>query len=274
MNGNSAFCLNLFNSKPKTGSTNPYIPNQHLMQIIHLDETPSTNNYATRLLRTEPAGEGTVILTFRQTRGRGQAQNSWESEDFRNLTFSLILRPDFLSASSQFLLSQAVSLGISDFLSTESECVTIKWPNDIMVCDRKIAGILIENSVMGHSIAWSVAGAGININQSVFGDYSPQAVSLNMLTGKVYNLNKCLDKILDNIMLRYLALKQGKHMKIHRDYLDRLYAYEEWLEFTTGEETVEARIVGTDEFGRLLLEDKKGAVTAWPFKSIRMARFT
>jgi BirA family transcriptional regulator, biotin operon repressor / biotin---[acetyl-CoA-carboxylase] ligase len=244
------------------------------MRIIYLDETPSTNNYATRLLQTETAEEGTVILTFRQTQGRGQAQNSWESDDFKNLTFSLVLRPTFLAASSQFLLSQAVSLGIHDFLSAETSNVSIKWPNDLMIFDGKVAGLLIENSIMGNSIAWTVAGSGINMNQETFRDYSPKAVSISSFTGKTYELRKSLDAILHQIMTRYEDLKLGKFARTNRDYLGRLYAFEKWMEYSAGEETFEARITGTDEFGRLLLEKRNGTVSAWPFKSIRMVRFT
>ena len=114
--------------------------------LIFQDEVLSTNNYATRLLASEKVEEGTVVLTFRQLKGRGHGKNVWESEDFKNLTFSLVLFPDFLPANMQFLLSQVVSLGLYDFLSGKTGNVAIKWPNDLLIHEKKVAGILIENS--------------------------------------------------------------------------------------------------------------------------------
>lgn len=243
------------------------------MQIIHLDETPSTNNYATARLRTESLAEWTVILTFRQTHGRGQATNSWESEDFSNLTFSLVLRPEFIPAGSQFLISQAISLGITDFLKKKTGQVTIKWPNDILIGNRKVAGILIENAVMGHTIDWSVTGIGLNLNQQHFMPYSPEAVSLSMVTGRDYPPQETLMELLACLRSRYETLQNGDDETIRQDYLGNLYRYREWCSYRSDEGTFKAMITGTDEYGRLLLTDRSGNETAWPFKSIRMLGF-
>lgn len=271
------------------------------MQKIYLDEVPSTNNYATGRLQTEALHEGTVVLTFRQTCGRGQAQNEWESEDYKNLTFSLVLRPDFLSASSQFALSQVISLGLAGYLSSETDDVAIKWPNDILIGKGKVAGMLVENSVMGSTIGWTVAGIGLNLNQKTFREYLPPAVSLSQFTGRVYRPEKVLQEVFESIMNRYGQLKSGSIHEISKDYLGHLFGMEQWLEYCTNdmsngqttltgrelgqgeidlinenqtssskEKTFQARIIGTDEFGRLMLEDRQGKVTVWPFKTIRM----
>lgn len=274
-----------------------------MMQIIYLDEIPSTNNYATGRLQTEALLEGTVVLTFRQTRGRGQAQNVWESEDDKNLTFSLVLRPDFLPASSQFALSQVISLGLAGYLSAEAEDVAIKWPNDILIGKGKVAGMLVENSVMGSTIGWTVAGIGLNLNQKAFREYVPPAVSLSQFSGKVYRPKEVLIEVYASIMNRYGQLKKGRIGEISRDYLAQLFGMEQWLDYCTDElshdqrtpagmnnhlnhdkirmanktqnnysheRTFQARIIGTDEYGRLMLEDRQGCVTVWPFKTIRM----
>jgi BirA family transcriptional regulator, biotin operon repressor / biotin---[acetyl-CoA-carboxylase] ligase len=272
-----------------------------MMQIIYLDEVPSTNNYATGRLQTEALHEGTVVLTFRQTSGRGQAQNVWESEDYKNLTFSLVLRPDFLPASSQFALSQVISLGLAGYLSSETDDVAIKWPNDILIGKGKVAGMLVENSVMGSTIGWTVAGIGLNLNQKTFREYLPPAVSLSQFTGRVYRPEKVLKEVFESIMNRYGQLKSGSIHEISKDYLGHLFGMEKWLEYCTNEmsnvqttltgrelgqseidlinekqtisskeKTFQARIIGTDEFGRLMLEDRQGKVTVWPFKTIRM----
>jgi BirA family transcriptional regulator, biotin operon repressor / biotin---[acetyl-CoA-carboxylase] ligase len=274
-----------------------------MMQKIYLDEVPSTNNYATGILQTEALQEGTVVLTFRQTCGRGQAQNVWESEDYKNLTFSLVLRPDFLPASSQFALSQVISLGLADYLSAETDDVAIKWPNDILVGKAKVAGMLVENSVMGSTIGWTVAGIGLNLNQKTFREYQPPAVSLSQVTGKFYHPEEVLNEVFKSIMNRYGQLKKGRTGEISRDYLTHLFGMEQWLDYFTkdinlgqrthtgrklgsdqgetdvayekqssssNEKTFKARIIGTDEFGRLMLEDRQGNITVWSFKTIRM----
>lgn len=240
------------------------------MHLIYLNETPSTNNYATGRLKTEPLEEGTVILTFRQTHGRGQATNIWESEDSCNLTFSLILRPDFLPASAQFLLSQVVSLGLADYLSSEKEGVAIKWPNDILIENKKIAGMLIENSIMGNNIVWTVAGIGLNLNQQTFRDYLPRAVSLSNVTGRIYNPEKVLDDLFSAIMAKYSLLKEGQTDIIKKQYLQKLFRLKEWCNYRAEGKTFKARITGTDEYGRLMLEDPNGQVTVWPFKGVEM----
>lgn len=243
------------------------------MQIIHLDETTSTNNYATGRLQTNPLEEWTVILTFRQTQGRGQLSSHWESEDNSNLTFSIILRPGFLHAGDQFLLSQVIALGLADFLATETSNVRIKWPNDILIGKAKVAGILIEHSVMGHSIDWTVAGIGLNLNQKKFGKYTPEAISLSMAASKDYIPLDILNKVLKSIEKRYDNLKQGLIEKIRNDYLACLYRYNEWSTFNAGEEDFEAKITGTDSYGRLMLCDREGNQTAWPFKTIKLTGF-
>ncbi len=241
-----------------------------MMHLVYLDETHSTNNYATGLMQAGGEDEGTVILTFRQTHGRGQAKNRWESEDYQNLTFSLILKPGFLPASSQFYLLQVVSLGVADYLSGYVGDLSIKWPNDILIGNRKIAGLLIENTIMGNSIAWTIAGVGLNINQLSFGDYSPQAVSLSMVTGKIYDLHKELDRVTTAIMARYSQLRNGGTEHIHRDYLDRLFRNDIWHTYRAEGRTFEARITGTDEYGRLMLCDRNGQATVWHFKEVEM----
>ena len=240
------------------------------VDIIFVHETGSTNNYATRLLREKEVTEGTLVLTFRQTHGRGQASNSWESRDDLNLTFSLVLRPHFLPASSQFLISQAVSLGLVHYLDSLVQGVTIKWPNDILVHDRKLAGILIEHAVMGNRIAWSVAGIGLNVNQTDYGEYVPRAVSLKMLTGREYDLHDVLDGLAASILTWYERLRTDSQEKIVQEYYRRLFRMGQWWKYRADGQDFEARITGTDPYGRLLLEKRNGETGAWPFKGVQM----
>ena len=119
-------------------------------KVIYLKEVESTNNYANKLILSDTAEDGTVVLAQHQTGGKGQLGNSWESEAGKNLLMSIIWFPRFLPAGQQFLISKVVSLAITDFLQNEIQNSTIKWPNDIYIDNRKLAGILIENSVKGN----------------------------------------------------------------------------------------------------------------------------
>jgi len=122
--------------------------------------------------------EFTTVIAERQTAGKGQRGNSWESEDCRNITFSFVLYPTFIEARRQFILSQIVSLSIKEELDQWTEGISIKWPNDIYWNDKKICGILIENDLSGHHIGRSISGIGVNINQDVFRSNAPNPISL------------------------------------------------------------------------------------------------
>ena len=133
--------------------------------LVHLERISSTNSYIQELLsNSTPLADGSVIMADEQTHGRGQQGNFWESEPHQNLTFSIYYMPDFLNIDRQYFLSIAVCLGICDFLEKYAEKdFLVKWPNDIYYKDKKIAGILIENSLMGDKIKHSIIGIGINI---------------------------------------------------------------------------------------------------------------
>jgi BirA family transcriptional regulator, biotin operon repressor / biotin---[acetyl-CoA-carboxylase] ligase len=211
-----------------------------------------------------------VILTFRQTSGRGYGKNVWESENYKNLTFSLILKPRLLEASRQFLVSQVVSLGLADFLRSKTEGVTIKWPNDLLIYNKKVGGILIENSILGNQVQTTVAGIGLNINQDIFPDYLPAATSLSISTGCEYPLKESLNEIITEIFKWYGYLNLNNIRMIEEAYLNNLFMMEEKALFRAGETLFEAKIKGIDQYGQLLLKEDPDRIKAWPFKSIEM----
>jgi BirA family biotin operon repressor/biotin-[acetyl-CoA-carboxylase] ligase len=240
------------------------------LPIVLTDTMASTNNYASTLISSGAAKDGSIVLTFRQTKGRGYGNNVWESEDFMNLTFSLILFPGFLPASRQFLLSQVVSLGLASFLGSKTDDVHIKWPNDILIGGKKAAGILIENSISGNFIASTIIGIGLNINQSRFSAHLPNATSLRMVTGKEHPLDESLKNLYREILQWYDILKGGGDNEIEKSYLRKLFRYGTVSNFRTADRNFEATIRGTDEYGQLLLEESTGGTKAWPFKSVVM----
>ena len=142
--------------------------------IYHIAETTSTNDLACE----ERYGHGDVICAERQTAGRGQRGHTWTSPEGVNLLFSVVLCPTFLPAGEQFLLSQAVALALVDTLGTCGIDARIKWTNDIYAGDRKLAGILIEHHLAGGRLARTVAGIGINVNQTEFDPALPNPTSM------------------------------------------------------------------------------------------------
>ena len=237
-------------------------------KFIVLQEVDSTNNYARQLIMSDAAVDGTVVLTHCQHRGRGQMGNHWESERNKNLTFSVVFYPGFLEPANQFFLSQVVSLGICDFFSSEVADVKIKWPNDIYVGSRKIGGILIENSVQGNTFFSSVAGIGLNINQETFLSDAPNPVSLKQLTGKNYPVEDLAMEITTLIFGWYEKLKSGMYDEIEYAYISHLFRMGEWSLFRANHVTFEARIMGSGEFGQLLLEDRTGKISGYLFKEV------
>ena len=237
--------------------------------IVHrVYETDSTNNYAATELLTKRPPEGAVFIADRQIDGRGQAQNKWESEPEKNLTFSILLYPEFLEISRQFELSKAISLGVSDYLSELTQNVSIKWPNDIYAGDRKIAGILIENSIRGNMISTCIVGIGLNINQQVFRSEAPNPVSLSQVTGKVYDLNESLLLLCAKIDNRYLQLCSRDFRTIDEDYSNRLYRHGSWSSYADENGDFEGKILGVDQPGRLRIETKSGKINLYQFKEV------
>jgi BirA family biotin operon repressor/biotin-[acetyl-CoA-carboxylase] ligase len=238
--------------------------------IIRLPGTESTNSYAIELLSKEHPEEGCVIITDSQTQGKGTDSNTWESEKGKNLTFSLILYPK-LVADQQFLLNKAISLGIYDFLVKEipGNKISIKWPNDLYVEDKKICGILIQNSVMGNNLQYMVAGIGLNVNQTLFISNAPNPVALRMITKQEYNLDEILQNLLDSISERYLAAKPETAGEIEKDYQKSLYRIMEWHDYLIKGINMHLRITGTTVYGQLVLENEACETIVCDLKEVK-----
>ena len=237
--------------------------------IIRLPETKSTNSYAIELLSKDHPEEGCVIITDHQTAGKGTDTNTWESEKGKNLTFSLILYPT-LAADQQFVLNKAISLGIYDFLIAElpGQKVSIKWPNDIYVEDKKACGILIQNSVMGNKLDYMVIGIGLNVNQTLFISNAPNPVSMKMITGLDYKLDDLLQKLLQSIFERYTFIRPTTG-KIENDYQRALFRLWEWHEYLVKGSKVFSRITGTTAYGQLVLEYESGETQVLDMKEVQ-----
>ena len=218
--------------------------------LVYVPQCHSTNTLAAELGQKVETPEGTVVITDHQIAGRGQRGNTWEAEPGKNLTFSLILKPDFLAAKDQFQLNEAISVGLAHYIaSIVTHKVAIKWPNDILVRDKKVCGILIENHLNSESIGCSIVGIGLNINQQSFA--APNAESIAMITGKEYHLNNEFEVLLHTLEVCYLDLKKGKQAQLENKYLDHLYRKDEIQLFTARDEMFEGIITGVNEEGKL-----------------------
>jgi len=236
---------------------------------IYFDTLPSTNSYATALTKFEKPSEGTIVRAGFQTGGRGQTGNRWESESGKNLLISIILYPLVIKPDDQFLISMAVSLAICDFSESYISSSRIKWPNDIYVNDDKIAGILIENSIMGNHIENCVAGIGYNINQKVFKEGATNPVSLRKLTGKEYNIDECYKRLTESIEKRYKQLLTTDFDKIRSEYARKLYRINEWHNYEDSTGRFAGRIVSVSENGLLRIEKKfKDSISEYSFKEV------
>ena len=236
---------------------------------IHwVDEAASTNSLLAAQCGSLP--HGAVIAARVQTAGRGQRGNTWESEPGKNLTFSMLLRPRTIPAARQFELSMLVALGVCDALTEASgEVFSVKWPNDIYHGDRKICGILIENSLEGVRIGRSIAGIGININQRRFVSDAPNPVSLAAITGRDYDLVLLLDDVCRAIITRFdsyeAAPDPGALVHEYRTRLWRGTGFHLWHDVASDRD-LHAEIADVAPTGLLTLRDRTGHLHSYAFK--------
>ncbi len=231
--------------------------------VTVIDRVDSTNAFVRRMIDESKAGEGTVIMAREQYAGRGQGENTWHSQAGMNLTFSLVLEPVFLPPHKQFILNKAIALAVMNSVkqSLSSETITsIKWPNDIYAGIRKIAGILIEHTIMGNSLKHSIIGIGVNLNQQEFPTNLPNPVSLKQLTGLDHENEKFLESTCQNLDLEYSRLIRGEFNSINNDYNSSLFGYGSDLEFTSGSSLFTGRIKSVDDLGRLLIMTQDGKI--------------
>lgn len=225
-------------------------------QVFHdLPSVDSTNNHALSLLSKSKPPEGTIVFTRRQTAGRGQTGNQWESEPDQNISLSIILYPGFLPAQDQFVLNQAVSLAVADVVAEHFPETKVKWPNDIYVNNQKIAGILIQNTISGSHLRASVIGIGLNVNQTDFSENVPNPTSFKLLSGKDFKLDELISSLCQSVERRYLNLRAGKIVPLQSEYLNRLYRFGEASTFERPDgQTFIGRICGISPNGKLQIK--------------------
>ena len=239
------------------------------MVFHHFDKIDSTNAYLQRK-QLETDIRNWVVSADEQTAGKGMEKNAWESEARKNLTFSLAMDMGFLPAERQFLLSEAVPLGIVEVLDTilPPEKLSIKWPNDIYFENRKLAGILINSTIKASMMDISIIGIGLNVNQMLFQDWPTHPISLKQITGKTYYLQPLLEQIVEHILIKVKQL-QSSPATIEQEYLKRLFRYCTWGDYEVSGKVLRLLMTGIDEFGRLRLIDEQQNAQCYEIKQIR-----
>ena len=252
--------------------------------IQRLKQTDSTNNILKQWLQEgRDLPEGFCLAADYQTAGRGQQGNGWESEQGKNLLFSLLLRPTHLKTAEQFLLTEVTTTAIKDAVEQQGCCLKIKWPNDIYADDRKIAGILIENASGTQNLVWSVIGVGLNVNQELFSSPAPNPVSLKQLIGRDSDLQQLLEEIINQTMTKYqMTFSNEGKKELHSQYVGSLYRFGEWHYYkecavsnqpiqilTDSEGAFEGKITDVSTNGIISVVNRNNELKQFHFKEIK-----
>ena len=227
-------------------------------KIIHIDETDSTNRWL------KENGEGTMVaVADYQTAGKGCGTNSWESERGKNLTFSMLIHPTDIPASQQFRITEVVSVALCEVLEQYIGDVSIKWPNDIYMGDKKICGVLIENRLQGNVIVDSIIGIGLNVNQTEFVSDAPNPVSLRQLLGREIDREALLHDFLET--LETVSSSETTYSA----YRNKLFRMGKQAVFSDETGRFEGTIQDVETDGRLLIKDLSGQARRYAFKEVQ-----
>jgi len=240
-------------------------------QFIFMREVTSTNDVLRSVIeknnKNTAIEEFTVLYTDWQSKGRGMANNAWESNPQENILASFYFTPPILP-KDQSLMNIFFSLAVRKMLSKYVASVKIKWPNDIYIHDKKIAGILIEHTIQGDKIVNTIAGIGINLNQALF-EFAPNPTSLFLETG-FYNGRITLIKELYYCARNYYQLiLQGEYEQLRKEYYWHLYRFGKFHSYLINDELIAAKITGVDGYGRLELQSMKGDKILCGYKEVK-----
>ncbi|MBT8231147.1 MAG: biotin--[acetyl-CoA-carboxylase] ligase [Saprospiraceae bacterium] len=240
-------------------------------KYIYFESIDSTNTYLSNYLSKNNPQDNICVYTYNQTNGKGQIGRNWFNDEGKNLALSYAFHFQNLDVQHQFYLNMAISLGLHQFVSSiiNNGRVSIKWPNDIYINDKKVAGILIQNQLKGRLIGSSIIGIGLNINQESFPQNLPNPISLKQHTQKTYNKAELVQRLEKNI-LSFLNILSINSKAIFTDYIKHLYRINEKHSFinTHSNESFYGIIKGVSAEGKLLV-DISGELEAFNFRTIK-----
>lgn len=236
--------------------------------VIRFEKIESTNVYANELIAKTNPSEGTCIISDFQSAGKGQIGRYWHSEAGKNLLTSFIIYPKSLPASDQFYLNIISGLAVMDVVSSFCKEVSIKWPNDIYVQNKKIAGILVQNILRGQDVKSTIIGIGLNVNEISFPIELPNPTSLAIETSSIFIVENIRIHLSARLEYYYNKLN-AKHLSgLKQQYLNHLFRKGEVSSFTLNDESkIKGTIIGIDNEGRLLI-DVEGKIKPFAFREI------
>lgn len=242
--------------------------NEKDFKRIYLKSVDSTNDWCRRNI-ADLQLPACVIADFQES-GKGQYLRKWISESGENLLCSVVFKPDGLDAYKGFYISKAIAISLAEILQNYIPDVLIKWPNDILIKQRKIAGILIENSISGALLRHSVAGTGLNLNQDIFPEFTntTAATSLYLETGKFFSRDEVLENYLNKLSAWLKVLDQEDFELIDQKYNSLLMNFNKWADYSKGDHRFRGKIrmVGPD--GHLLLMHESGELKSYAFNEV------
>ena len=241
------------------------------MQIIKLNAIDSTNTYLKEILKTKSLEDNTVLWTLNQFDGRVQQEAKWESEPYKNLTFSILKRFENFHSEHHFILNMCISLSIFRALKKlYIPDLSVKWANDILSERKKICGILIENSLQKEYISTSIIGIGLNVNQIFFNNL-PNVSSLQKITGKTFDLNEVLTIILNEIKKTFDNLTKKTYPNIFNEYHSHLFRINKPSTFELPDkQKIIGYIRGVSEKGELQVEEEDNIIKKYRLKEIKL----
>lgn len=221
-------------------------------KIIQIESVDSTNNYIANLMNVGKIQHGTVILAEEQKNGKGQRGSKWLSNPGENLIFSMFLDTATLSVNHQFLLTEFVSVSVCNVLRKVGVDSVIKWPNDIFVNKKKIAGILIENQIKGSYLNGTIVGIGLNVNQIHFGDLN--ATSIKIEKGVFFLVQEFVFLLLHEMNTNWDLIQESNFKILEQQYLNHLWLLNQKSIYTDKNGEFEGIVEGVDENGKLIIK--------------------
>ena len=242
------------------------------MKIIKLDTVVSTNSFLKDLSVSAALENFTVVVTQKQTKGRGQQKNEWLSEPYKNLTFSVFTSLKDVKIIHKKYLNFAISLAIYRVLfDKNTPKISIKWPNDLMAANKKICGILIENTFFGDQIKSTIIGIGLNVNQEKFPASLRNVTSLKLATLKETDLNALLHEILAELQSNLKLLESKDFHLLEEQYLNVLYKKNIPTMFKTSDDEIFMGIIsGISDQGNLQIQLEDDSIKEFGIKEVSM----
>ena len=241
-----------------------------VMNIIKLSAINSTNDYLKKLLNAQHVDNFTVVVAEHQTQGRGQMGSSWQVEEGKNLTFSILIKDLLLDVNAIFNLNAAIAVSVVQALENFSiQDLAIKWPNDILAGNKKIGGILIENSIKNDGEIYAVVGVGLNVNQSDF-EGLPKAASLCTITGKEFDKDVVLNFIIEAVKRNVAALINNDSRRLWETYHRFLYKKGLPMPFESTGKKFMGIIRGVTDNGHLEVQLEDDTISTFGIKEVQL----